>query len=44
MQQKLLSKVIKLDKESRETKQKSDALQAEMNTLSKEIGKLVWPG
>lgn len=40
----ILDKVIRIDKERRETKQKSDALQAEMNRLSKEIGKLFGQG
>ena len=40
----IIDKVIGLDKDRRETKQKSDALQAEMNKLSKEIGKLFAQG
>ena len=40
----IIDRVIGLDKERRETKQKSDGLQAEMNLLSKEIGKLFAQG
>ncbi len=40
----ILDKVISIDKDRRETKQKSDSLQAEMNKLSKEIGKLFSQG
>ncbi len=40
----IIDKVIELDKDRRETKQKSDNLQAEMNALSKEIGKLFGQG
>ncbi len=40
----IIDKVIELDKDRRETKQKSDSLQAEMNALSKEIGKLFGQG
>lgn len=40
----IIDRVIELDKKRRETKQKSDGLQAEMNKLSKEIGKLFGQG
>lgn len=40
----IIERVISIDKERRETKQKSDSLQAEMNLLSKEIGKLFAQG
>ncbi|MEE4117160.1 MAG: serine--tRNA ligase [Marinilabiliaceae bacterium] len=40
----IIERVISIDKERRETKQKSDSLQAEMNLLSKEIGKLFGQG
>jgi len=40
----LVDEVIKLDIESRETKQKADALRANRNTLSKQIGGLMAQG
>ncbi len=40
----LVDEVIKLDIESRETKQKADALRANRNTLSKQIGGLIAQG
>ncbi len=40
----IIDKIIELDKDRRECKQKSDNLQAEMNALSKEIGKLFGQG
>ncbi len=40
----IIEQILKLDAERKETKQKSDSLQAEMNTLSKEIGKLFGQG
>ncbi|MCD4768877.1 MAG: serine--tRNA ligase [Bacteroidales bacterium] len=40
----LVKDILEIDSEKRETKQKSDNLQAEMNTLSKEIGKLFGQG
>lgn len=40
----IIDRIIKLDAERRDTKQNSDKLQAEMNTLSKEIGKLFAQG
>jgi len=40
----IIDRVIELDKKRREAKQKSDGLQAEMNRLSKEIGKLFGHG
>jgi seryl-tRNA synthetase len=42
--EKIIESLLELDAERRETKQKSDELQAEMNILSKEIGKLFGQG
>lgn len=42
--EKTLDKIIDLDNRRRETQQNTDTLQAEMNTISKEIGKLVSQG
>ncbi len=39
-----LDKIIELDNKRRETQQKTDLLQAEMNSISKEIGKLFSQG
>jgi seryl-tRNA synthetase len=41
---KSIEHILKLDAERREAKQESDSLQAEMNKLSKEIGKLFGQG